>query len=226
MSNTILSTRHAVKTSNQAMPAQFLAMAIPVNLVAGQTDSLDLTNAINTRQIDQVQCMFVDNASSLGALTIVFSASNQRIIIPAFSQAYVPVLSVNDPVLTFTASGLAVSATLQLLNMPMPLQIWPVLTPLNTSVGTSPVSRSIITAAATSAPLMTANPNRQYMMIKSPLTADVWINPIGGVASIGGLDCFQILMGPYFYESGSKCFTGLINYFCVTGALNLTALEG
>jgi len=101
MSNTILSTRHAVKTSNQNMPTQFLAMAIPVNLVAGQTDSLDLTNAINTRQIDQVQCMFIDNGSSLGPLTIVFSSSNQRIIIPSFSQAYVPVLSVNDPVLTF-----------------------------------------------------------------------------------------------------------------------------
>lgn len=226
MSGTSTARKYAAKISNQFMPCDLLAMPIPVNLAAGQTDIFDMEIPITAGVIDQVQGVFVDNADSAGTLYITTSLSNQRVIVPPYSQAYLPILAPTPNTLTFRAVGAAVTAALQFMNIPMPLAVWPVISPANSLVGVSPVSRSVVTVAATSTPLMAANPNRQYMLIKSPVTADVWFNPIGGVAAVSGLDCIQILAGPYLYESGRKCFTGAVNYFCVTGALNLTALEG
>lgn len=226
MSNTVSATKFAAKISNQFVPCDTLAIPYDVVLVAGASSSLDLSIPISNGIIDQVQTLFVDNSNSVGALYIQASLTNQVLKIPGLSQGYVPILAPSPPVLTFTAAGGAVAAKLQIMNTPMPIAIWPAASGANQITGVDLTSHSLVTVAATSQVLMPANSNRQYLFIKSPLTADVWINPVGGVAAIGGLDCFQILLGPYFYESAYRVTKGAITYYCVTGALNLTAFEG
>lgn len=89
----------------------------------------------------------------------------------------------------------------------------------------NPTSRSTITVAA-STPLMIANAARKYILIKAPETADIWINPIGGAAAVSGADCFKIPAGATYESDANYVWTGAINYFCASAALQLNALEG
>lgn len=87
------------------------------------------------------------------------------------------------------------------------------------------VSHSTTTVATTSTALMAASPSRRYLLIQAPRAADLWINPLGNAASIDGADCFLIPANSS-YESGAYIWNSAINYFCATGGLNLSAVEG
>lgn len=226
MSNTISATRRAAKIFNQDIPCDVLAMPFDIALVSGGTTQVDLTIPTTNGIIPTIQTIFVDNSASSGTLTIQASQTNQVLQVPPLSQAYLPILAPNPPLLTFGAIGGAIAAHIQLMNVPMPIGVWNTVSPASGSTSVTLISRSLVTAAAASSPLMAANANRQYVLIKAPELADLWINPIGGVAAVDGIDCVKILKSGFIYESGFKVWNSAITYFCVTGALNLSAFEG
>lgn len=85
-------------------------------------------------------------------------------------------------------------------------------------------THSLVTVASVSTALMAANASRQYLYVKAPETADLWINPRGGASSVGGADCMKIPQGT-FYESNNFVTSSAITYFCVTAALQVTAFD-
>ena len=94
MSGTIPNT---IRVSNQAMPANNQVKALPykAQLVSTTVDTLDLNIAQTTGSIDQVQAIFVDNSANLSLVSVSFSYTNMKVVIPPESQGWVPVLSSN-----------------------------------------------------------------------------------------------------------------------------------
>ncbi len=89
----------------------------------------------------------------------------------------------------------------------------------------APVSGSTTTVAATSTQLWAVNASRTAWTIQAPQSADVWINPLGGTASIGGADCFRIPAGGTAKSAASGIETSALTYYCATGGLELAAYQ-
>ncbi len=88
-----------------------------------------------------------------------------------------------------------------------------------------PVSGSTTTVAASSTQLWPPNAARAAWTIAAPLPVDVWINPLGGTASVGGVDCFRIPAGGYARSTAGACETSAFTYYCATGGLPLAAYQ-
>jgi len=86
---------------------------------------LDLTQQTQLAIVAFIQCVFVDNASNPEPLYLQTETSLQRVVIPARSQAFVPLLAVKPPVVLLESAG-GVAISLHFLNVPMPLHIWSV----------------------------------------------------------------------------------------------------
>jgi hypothetical protein len=114
------------------------------------------------------------------------------------------------------ASGLPITAST---NDPLPTEIVGGITGNG-----SPVSRSL-TSNGASQTLAPANGNRKYLLIGAPQTAPIWINFLGGAASAGGADCFQVQAGGFF-ESNLYVSNDQINIFCASTGLEIPAIEG
>lgn len=84
--------------------------------------------------------------------------------------------------------------------------------------------RTKTTVATTSTQLMAANANRKKLVIQAPQTAGVWLNMVGGVASVAGDGCLFLAAGQML-TSDEFCTTAEIRYFCATASLKLVALE-
>jgi hypothetical protein len=93
-------------------------------------------------------------------------------------------------------------------------------------IGNTPVDESVTnTVAGASSPLLAANPNRKSLMIQAPQTADIELNFAGGVAG-PNLSGNIALPAGAIYESGITVNQNAINYYCATGGLVITVLEG
>jgi hypothetical protein len=76
-------------------------------------------------QLSYVQTLFVDNSANANPLVVTTDASNQKVIFPAYSQGYMPILQPNFPKITFNttpATGLTFYAFA--LNFPVTPSIW------------------------------------------------------------------------------------------------------
>lgn len=216
----------AVRVANQTMPAQTKALPVPVSiLTAGDTFGLDLSNTIARGVIDVIQSAFVDNRNSAGALLITSGNSNQGIVIPAGYQAYIPLLTPNPAQFAFTANGGAIDALVFFMNVPMPFGMWPangVAVPTDT--GVAPVSGSVASSLSADSVLLAANPTRRYLFIQATQT-DLWLNFLGGVAQVDGVDCFKLVAGQT-YETASLATTAEIHYYAVTSGAPITVYQG
>lgn len=126
------------------------SITVPIDFSIGLTYQLDLT-AIQDQLawIKSVQTLFIDNSQNANQITIRMSGTLQRIIIPGYAQAYVPVLQINPPVLTFTSAS-AVQITIQILDFFLPPFVWSVNGIAPISGGTLPVSDAILDATVVS----------------------------------------------------------------------------
>ena len=89
----------------------------------------------------------------------------------------------------------------------------------------APASASTATVAAASTQLWPANAARAAWTIQAPQSADLWINPLGGGASIGGADCFRVAAGGTAKSTAGACETTAFTYYCATGGLALAAYQ-
>jgi hypothetical protein len=90
----------------------------------GTTQQVNLIQLMQANQISNVQSFFVDNSQNAAELTITVVGTNQRIILPPSSQAYLPVLmgQAQFNVSTTLATGLIVP--IHCLNIPVVSCVW------------------------------------------------------------------------------------------------------
>ena len=227
-----MSGHQSFGVANQSLPplAKCLPYVVPFDTNSSTVELLDLTNIQATGNIDQIQAVFIDNSANTVSFTLRTNVLLQNIVIPPQSQAFVPVLSLKPTVLTFTAGGSSANVPIFLINVPMPLAIWnAVSSGGGGGSGASPVTLSSLSVVspnpAASFAIAAANPARKYLEISAPASADLWINPVGGTASVGGADCIRIPAGA-LYESPTQVWDGAINGYTTATAANVTAFEG
>ncbi len=179
------------RISNQLMPQgnNALMMAYTAQTATGGPDTLDLTFSQSSNKMDQIQAVFIDN--SLGTETFVITPEfGTTIKCPAGWQGWFPIAAPFPSQLVFTGGGALVP--LVFTNVPMPVGAWPALSP----IGSSPLiwtSFSGITppVANQQFQLFPADPTRKFVMFRSPAN-NTWFNPLGGLVTAGGVDCFTI----------------------------------
>lgn len=99
-------------------------LVLDFTIATGNTSVLlDMKNAQAQARMSYVQTIFVDNSLSTVPTTINVNGLSQAIIIPDSSQAYVPLLAINPPVLVCANNG-NVKVPIQLLNFPLPPCVW------------------------------------------------------------------------------------------------------
>lgn len=234
----------AVQVSNGTRPKVAKVYSFPLSL-SGAALSLDLTPLANLHRIENVQGIIVDNSANSAALNLTTNAG-QKFYIPGSSQGITPLFLAQDNVLILNGTG---TVNVTLTNFPVPCAVWnaegaesvtitgtptvsdPVAEGLLAMIvpGVSPVTRSIASTSTASQVLCAANPAREYLLIQSGYNSgtfyDVWVNFIGGTASVGGADCIRVPAGS-FYESGTKCPLAAVSIICATQPAQINALEG
>jgi hypothetical protein len=106
------------------------AIPIPISFATVAAWLLDLSNTQQLGHIEYVQTLFIDNSANTNALTIQTDASNQTVVIPPKSQAFMPVLQPNPPKLTISTPAVAsLVVTVFALNFPVSPHVWAVTSP-------------------------------------------------------------------------------------------------
>lgn len=110
---------------NQSVPkdCQAKALRYQAQLASVQSDTLDTTSLVQYGVIDFFQSIYVDNFNNGSAIEIDCNITGQRVIVPANSQAWLPLLAPNPAVFTFQSTG-AVDVTVFLCNMAMPAIVY------------------------------------------------------------------------------------------------------
>lgn len=83
---------------------------------------VDLKSLVMQGKISNVQSLFVDNSTNSAPLVIKMSNTNQRIIIPSYSQAYISVL-LNQPQFSVSTTSIA-TVFVYAQNFPVQNAIW------------------------------------------------------------------------------------------------------
>ena len=118
--------------ANSAVPQEGpKAVRIPLDFTVNQSLMADLTMLTQGQpnpQMSYVQTLFVDNSASASAMYIQSSSLSQTVIIPSYSQAYIPFLQPNNPKIIFTNAGAVVCQAFAL-NFPVSPAVWAINNP-------------------------------------------------------------------------------------------------
>lgn len=198
--------------------------------------SVDFTFLQLQKLFSFVKCVFVDNSANAQPIEILTNISAQPIICPGYAQGYFPITPVAPDRFTISSSG-SVKVTIIFYNIAFPAAVWSV----NSSSGTvtpEPIAPSGVTtltsrsqttpASAASTQLMAANTSRSYMLFQAPEagTAGIWVNFLGGTASVAGADCFFMAPGTIYETTSPKVNQGRITYYTADTSKELPAIEG
>lgn len=104
----------------KVVPAQF-------DFTIASSYSVDLSDLVFRKYITLVQTLFIYNPGT-EPVTITFDVAGQNIVFPPQSEGYVPVLVTNPPKCTITSVGGASNVGVFFINVPMPSNIWPIVT--------------------------------------------------------------------------------------------------
>jgi len=163
---------------------------------------IDLSPLVQNGNIDFVSGAYVDNSDNTLELVIDIAGSNQRIIVPANSQMYVPLMAPNNPkfILSCSASP-ALIIQVFFYNIPLLPYLWGPggalvsgdwltdaqlrATPLAAPLGGAWTDQSIANLSGASETLMAANANRRHLIIQNVAANNMGVNLAGGAAAIG-----------------------------------------
>lgn len=126
---------------------------VPIGCDFTQASSylVDLKTLVQQNKISNVQALYVDNSDNAQPTTIIVNVQNQRIIIPAFSQAYLMLLS-NLPQMTISSSG-TINVPIFALNFPVTNCVWngaSAAPATNVNVNNFPATQSVIISPTSS----------------------------------------------------------------------------
>lgn len=83
---------------------------------------IDLNNEVQSGKIKSIQTLFVDNSANSGPVTITVDRTSQKIMLKAYTQAYIPILIGNPPV--FRVRSAVHIVVIHMINVPMPSLVW------------------------------------------------------------------------------------------------------
>jgi hypothetical protein len=216
-------TTHCVKTS-------FTASATPENL-SFQQFSLDnfnfnpqagyFDNTQGTQPlVVTVQGLGFTFSIPAGSLQAVNFPSPANITLNVTGAGPVTIYWLDYPVLVQPPNGAASSVTVA--NSPLPVSVVAGSVQIT---GDNPTDKSVTdTVAATSSPLIAANPVRSSIEVQAPQTTGIWINKAGGVAGPNLTGCIFLPAGA-IYESGVVVNRNAWTYWCSTAGLVIPILE-
>jgi hypothetical protein len=113
-----------ITTRNTKLPDEGpRTIPVTVDFSKGQTQSIDLQQLIVQSKISMVQSMYVDNSANNAAVTFVISGTGQTLVVPATSEAYLPILAPSPAVITVSSdSSEAIGVFIN--NFPVPAAVW------------------------------------------------------------------------------------------------------
>lgn len=104
--------------------ANALALTVPLDFTANTQYALNLQNYQQNGTFDFVLGIYIDNFANGSQTIVTMSGTNQRIICPANSEGYFPVLAGTSPTtVTFSSAGNVVIQAV-LYNFPIPAVVW------------------------------------------------------------------------------------------------------
>jgi hypothetical protein len=215
---------------NQALPTNFAVQAnavyngavpqegpkvIPYPLVflSNSSQEIDLTNYHQLGKFSGIQTVFIDNSANAVPFQLVMYATNEKIICPANSQGYFPILLTST--LRLTASmTVAGNINLFILNFAIAAAVWssvgiPATPPflfdsngdLKTTTNGNPTIATdhsgTIAAGGTAQTALASNATRtQYRLMNIDPTAEtLWYRDDGNPAVIGGVGSWPLAGG-------------------------------
>jgi hypothetical protein len=155
--------------------------------VGDQSFDLQLENTGGI--IQMVQSIFVDNSDNAAPVTIQFTITNQRLVIPANAQGIWPVIApLQTQIRAITTPSAALKVTIILLNVPMPYTQWG---PSTTNIAPGSLNATAVASAAPPVYAAGAQPLSQDLSgnLRTTLTTAL---PAGG-NTIGGVNVIAAL---------------------------------
>lgn len=167
------------------------AIHVLVDFSLGSQFNLDLSQIQSQGAFASAQTLYIDNADNAGELTVTMGLTLQRVVVPANSQMYIPILQANPPVLQIVADGGTPVINFHILNFFVPPYVWypggiavedltlesvisngAVNTNTQAQVVTNPTDHSgTITTGGTKQQLMAANATRKRWILSNPTSA-------------------------------------------------------
>lgn len=104
-------------------PEQPICLPYRFDFSAETAYQVDLSSVFQSGVISNIQTLYFDNSSNGADLIVDVQGSRQHMPLPANSTGYVPILVSQPGVMIFSSSGGQV-VTIELLNVPLPTNIW------------------------------------------------------------------------------------------------------
>jgi len=220
----------AKRIINQMMPKGNVAKQLPymAQTATGGSETLDLTSFISNNNIDQIQAAFIDNSQGSSTFVIAMQSSGMVLRCPAGYQGWCPILISYPTGGEITFSGAGHLTPVFFTNVPMPVGFWPATSPLAASLSViwDDFSQTVGPASIELFPdLLSTNRRRRYVFVKAPELDDLWVNRLGGEASVNGLGCFKIIKANVYENFDGESCSQQWNMFCATGGLNMSGLS-
>lgn len=179
---------------NMVLPNAPLIIPQSADMRTASEVEFDLSPLIDKQTLDFISGAWVDNSENAQALTLSVAGSQQRVVFPAYSQGYLPLLAPNSPKFVATcATAPGVIIPIIFYNVPLlpylintqglPVTFSGTLTTKRTGLAYS--DRSIANLSGSSQTLMAANANREVLIIQNIAANSMGVNLSGGTAAIG-----------------------------------------
>lgn len=171
---------------------------LPLDFSAASSYSVNLNTLVQQGKISEVQALFIDNADNTSALTLVIGITNQRVIIPPGSQAYLMLL-MGTPTLVASTTNFA-KAKIFALNFPVSNMVW--------AAGAAGTGANVtVTNFPATQPTVYATPGQAAMSASQPVTLanDQNYSAMGfKVATTGTVTCTTASAGATIAASATQ----------------------
>lgn len=120
----ILAPRIFNPRNGLAPPEGPRSIAVTFDWTVQPVYEIDMLNVTQTNKVSQIQTVYVDNYDNEKAVDITGSSLGQRVRVPAFGGAYLPVLVPTPPVFVLTSMASTAKTVVNFLNFAMPPAVW------------------------------------------------------------------------------------------------------
>lgn len=203
--------------------------------------TVDLSNLFNRKFISQILTVFADNTANTSPLIVTVPDTNQKLVWPAYSQGYIPVLQSTAMKFLAQSTG-AFVVQLEFLNFPVAAAIWSInAPPVVNGSGAILVSDTIvegaiangimqtaitgnltltdasgtITAGGTAQTALVAQAARKALQLQNISAGDLWYR-FTGTAAVAGTGSFKLASGAYWESDAGNCPNGALSIIGAT----------
>ena len=209
-------------------------------LTGSPSYTFDLLTEEQQGGVEFIQGVYVDNSANANSVTLTFSITGQKLVVPPISQGIYPVIAPNAlKVSIATTQNAGLSVAIILLNVPMAFSQWGPITlnvaNVNPSQTTFTNRSGSIAAGGTSQQLAAGNSNRKILLIENPATAagqgiaaaeSLFVRPTGN-AGVNNGTSYEITPGGYWPPAGVNVVsTDQWNVVAATTGHQYIAYEG